>query len=139
MEQEGFAPEFTQFKMQVKQVGLETDQAYSVCNVEVRVVRILPQRVKAAFANGFDLRLGYKGAEEAQVGRGNASGVPGVDADRIAVAGAQKRYGLKIQLTRKRAAGSPMIYGIKIDKGVAAQDVGVDIEIHSLSGYRIIA
>ncbi len=32
-----------------------------------------------------------------------------------------------------------MIYGIKIDKGVAAQDVGVDIEIHSLSGYRIIA
>lgn len=63
----------------------------------------------------------------------------GVDADRIAVAGAQKRYGLKIQLTRKRAAGSPMIYGIKIDEGVAAQDVGVDIEIHSLSGYRIIA
>lgn len=70
MEQEGFAPEFTQFKMQVKQVGLETDQACSVCNVEVRVVRILPQRVKAAFANGFDLRLGYKGSEEAQVGRG---------------------------------------------------------------------
>lgn len=30
MEQEGFAPAFTKFKMQAKQIGLEADQACSV-------------------------------------------------------------------------------------------------------------
>ena len=144
MEQEGFAPAFTKFKMQAKQIGLEADQACSVRYGPGRyravcVVNVLPQGVKAAFAYGFDLRLGCKGAEQAQVGGCDAGDVPGMDADRIAIALAQKRNcGDGCTETGEPPRG-PEVDGIEVDEGVAAQDVGVCIEFHSLSGDWVIA
>ena len=144
MEQEGFAPAFTKFKMQAKQVGLEADQACSVRYGSVRyraacVVRVLPQWIKAAFAYGFDLRLGSKGAEKAQVGGSDAGGVPGMDADRIAIALAQQRNSGDGWTETGELPRGPEVDGIEVDEGVAAQDVGVCIEFHSLSGDWVIA
>lgn len=76
--------------------------------------------VQATFADGYDLWLGGKGAEQAEGAGVGAAPVPGMDA-----------HGIKIAAAQVRAAGlCEQVDRVEVDDCVAAKLMGVEVKYH---------